>query len=902
MASRNANTPGANPPCSAPPGNRPAYPAAHGGHHPHHHQQGNHHNASGSPFGRGGGRSFGLGSQGAHKGGAKVPAFFDRVGEAQHTSSGGSAEPSKYSSHHSSAAQSVNPTPGPEAMADAPVKRAEDLARIPVPEDRIYDLATFLLFREQQQQCCPPGVLKVARALWKTMPEHMDQMQGGENLRDRLFAEDGHSTSRVLHDRKLHHEVRGILGKVTEANLDVMKTALTDLPIRQSTEEEIHEVINVFFRKSTQPEDKRYTPLYVNLVVYLIESIGKESPAGSMIRKEIIEQCKSTFLSASNEIKKMEEDLVGLPEDEAELERYKFNNKQKANVAFLGLMFVNGLVTEMIIITILDDMLYRNRRGHRLNPPSENELVNFMELLQTCGPHFSPAQEEKLRAYRRDIEALIDIIKGMRIKFLLQNLLETMDNNWVPIHGREAKRDTGSTSHVVGAGSPVHHGSPPAGSPMGSPSSGPFRGGPGSPAAPHSSGAWGKAAAPAQRAPDREEFWKVMDDYFSSDSYDEVASTIVRFPADHVVVQLSDVIGRYITTVRYQKERLRLSELFDRLVSDETITANTSRIAILRHVESAITDDLIADLPLYFSSWNCVISARRSTAFPPTLHYEFLTRMVHHHCDPDLIQRFIVLVDLFQGASASAPDPSSGPRNSPAPPSGTLMYSSLAMGSSHNALDETGGGAGGVEDVRQLVRDRLRLLPALLCYSFPPLSGGGLSKEQQDQIQRMGETSVEVVVFRELVDNDTIQDQTHIIPRLLKDSPKNAYPIIAALFTFMRFNVAGLWDKFKATIKKVATAPQVSPVLILEEIYLQWFALEGAPEELLSMVHKLRVTLQSFRDAPEHLKASLKETEFKKFKRADIMDMLDTDPNAPSQHRGAGAHEGRSSHDSKKRR
>lgn len=63
-----------------------------------------------------------------------------------------------------------------------------------------------------------------------------------------------------------------------------MKKELTNLPIRQSSQQDIRDVINEFFKKSIRPTDKEFAPLYVKLLAHLIASIGEGEPAGKMIR------------------------------------------------------------------------------------------------------------------------------------------------------------------------------------------------------------------------------------------------------------------------------------------------------------------------------------------------------------------------------------------------------------------------------------------------------------------------------------------------------------------------------------------------------------------------------------------------------------------------------------------
>lgn len=781
---------------------------------------------------------------------------------------------------------SGNASPGPEPPTSPHSVPSPAFVpqSIPVPPDHIYDLSTFLKFQHAPEPSspsppsgmgCPPGIWKVACRLWRTMPEHMDRLEESGNLRDRLFADDSAAAaSKVLHDRKLHHEVRGILGKVTEANLETMQRSLTDLPIRQSTEEEIHEVINVFFSKSTRPEDSRYTPLYVNLVVHLIDSIGTDR-AASMIRKEIITQCKDTFLSASDDSKKLEEICAELSEEEAELERMKFTGKQKANIFFLGLMFVNKLVTEHIIISVLDGLCYTKKRRNRF--PPDNDIINFIELLQTCGPHFSSAQNEKLEQYRTDMTALCQSHSQMRIKVLLQNCLETMGNNWIPLHGPKARRDhpavggagmaaSGSPNHsaVASPASPAsnsmnftkgNHQAP--GSPFGRGSPLAQSVGPGSPVPP--------------KPPVREEFWKAMDEYFNSKSDEELIAMIERLPHDQVVTYCADALGRYIITVRMSSERKGLGALFEELVKREIIASNVPCDSLLRAARMAIQEDLISDLPQYFHCWNMVISHGGGT-FPATLHYEFLSLMIEYHSPLDQIQRFIAEVDTFLMVPPSTLSGNAGGGSSTTP-TGPSGHSSVT-----SPVNGTGGLSESEEDNSycRRMRERLHLLPAILRFNFPLLSGEGLHKEEQDKILRMNENSVEVKVFQELVDDE---GDLQIAIRVVKENPVNAFPALSALFTFMRFNINGQWERLKSSIRKIFTAPQIVALDLLEDVFIQWQYLEAPAEEYVQFVQKVKQFPNMQKDLVERLKERLRSVEKRNWSAyQDVVNQLDGHP------------------------
>lgn len=816
-----------------------------------------------------------------------------------------------------------------------------NLEEIPIPENLVYDVDTFVLFdrasyeeihsptsslakerrttsSSSSSDACPDGIMRIARRLWKSMPEHFDQLGESGNLRDKLFSDDkAVAPSKVLQERKLQNEVMGILGKVTEANLLTMQKELTALPIRQSTQEEITEVINVFFGKSTQPEDSRYTPLYVNLLVYLIDNIGSEK--GEMIRKEIIYQCKETFLSGTQE-KNLEEAIANLSEEEADIERMKSAAKQKANIYFLGLMFVNKLVTEIIICSLLDALT--EPRSRRVRFPSESSLNSFLQLLETCGPHLSPKVKDHLVRYREMIELVKTHHPKMRFRVLFENLKETMDNNWVPRHGRFVKRENAvpasnaALNSSIGPGSSASPPSPLGGggigfslnspdSPLGASSgslanfahSGHTRGGEVSGGSPAGLGGGGGHrigggmvgsgsfflgkendrgspigdTAPPPNVPTQEEFWKAMDDCFSTWKVrverkisDELKSMILHRMSPPLVLKYCfKAISRYVSTIRFDYERAHLGELFQDMIQENIISPGVPQEAVDLTIADAIENDYFSYLPGYFKGWNTVIR-HGGNIFPASLHTTFLSRMVDNHCSPQSLQSLIGEADTFvdpedqdagngnHGSTKSVLGSSKNSTNNSTTGSGALGRSSS------NLREEEEGGRGGSGDDR--LRGRLHLLPCILRCSPPLLCEESVAQEFQDHLLQLGAKSIEVKAFRLLV-----EDSSSLLGRLstqvIKENPLNALPVLSAVFTYIRFNVGPLFERFKTQIKKICNVTNTVPfVLLLEDVYLQWSYLDAPLEQFSSFLEKIKALCIQERNVDERLREKLVKT------------------------------------------
>jgi hypothetical protein len=655
---------------------------------------------------------------------------------------------------------------------------------VPYPEDHIYPVADFIKLRRCTAPV-PEDVMEYARAMWREMPENMDDMENN-SLRDNLFREQNAAMiSKVMADRKIQNEVLGILGKVTTSNLDKMKKELTDLPIRQSTEEEINEVIKVFFNKSTKPEDSCFTDLYVQLIAHLISSIGEKEPAGRMIRSEVLRQCQHTFVNSNAKQAEMEARATKLSPEEAEFERLQFSGKQKANIHFLGLMFTNQLVHPKVVRAVLDSLLYGN--GQRRHMPTDYNLIHFMELLQVCGPHLDKSfYQDPLPRYAETITDLSHTHPQKRIQFLLLNFMETMNNNWVPVHGPGAHRSADGSGATAG----------------GSNNNSSSRGGVGGMGGAHGPNGRGGNAPPivaipmpiseAQtKIPDYEEFSKVMDDFFVSSSVDEIVLLMGTIPPESVVAYCTKWLGRYINTYKYTAERTRLGELFETLVKKNAITVEQAQDALLQHVQKSADEDLFSDIPKYFVHWASLIKHGHSV-FPYSLHTKVLNMLVASHVDADII------VTMVRDVEADwKPDQ--------------------------------------LKDLKP--QDRFRVLQAVLRHT-PPLFSDRSSIDPQAPLilEKAAAEDPEVAYFVELCQSYDAEN-LHSNPTL-SDMQKQS-PVLAAsaFFTFVRYDVNYLCTQYKEILRKIFTARPADALLV--EVYLQWKTLECSHRFLFAFVRKV---------------------------------------------------------------
>mmetsp|Transcript_26943 Transcript_26943/g.83390 ORF Transcript_26943/g.83390 Transcript_26943/m.83390 type:complete len:918 (-) Transcript_26943:299-3052(-) len=241
----------------------------------------------------------------------------------------------------------------------------------------------------------------------------------------------------IVH-RKLSDVVRRILGRVTPQNYDAVKKELFDVPIRQSTDEEITDVANLLHTKAVHAENELTIKLYATVIADLVKHAGVQND-GKAIRKAVIDQCQQHFekpprLAADDEL----EDADGtdpLPPEEIDRNSAQLKAAFHANVMFLGHLFLAGVVHEKVVVFVL----FRLQHGHPREEttaeeycPEECELEMFADLLRTVVTSLSrKTHTDYIAAYMKRVEALVPKLSGDRTKRMLQDLQELYKNEWV---------------------------------------------------------------------------------------------------------------------------------------------------------------------------------------------------------------------------------------------------------------------------------------------------------------------------------------------------------------------------------------------------------------------------------------------------------------------------------------
>jgi len=263
-------------------------------------------------------------------------------------------------------------------------------------------------------------------------------------------------------ERQLHHKVMSVLSRVTPQKYDELKLELLALPIRQADEEQLQAVVEVFFKKAVQ-EDK-FSHLYADLVQSIFVVANEEAAAACTpttpaspvalssptyaektstlaknLRYTLLTRCQHEF---EKPYRLEPEDTVGadgkpLPAEEVAEKKYWLKKKLCGNIRFVGELFRCNIVTPRVINHILGILLRQAEEagtGVTERGTCDDLLEVFVTLLTTVGSRFdAKCPDETRRFIEHARHESKNQAHSARIRFLLMNLCDLADRNWVEL-------------------------------------------------------------------------------------------------------------------------------------------------------------------------------------------------------------------------------------------------------------------------------------------------------------------------------------------------------------------------------------------------------------------------------------------------------------------------------------
>eukprot|EP01063_Lacrimia_lanifica_P038744 TRINITY_DN830_c0_g1_i3.p1 TRINITY_DN830_c0_g1~~TRINITY_DN830_c0_g1_i3.p1 ORF type:complete len:808 (+),score=366.56 TRINITY_DN830_c0_g1_i3:92-2515(+) len=242
-------------------------------------------------------------------------------------------------------------------------------------------------------------------------------------------------------DRERAH-IKGILNKLTPEKYDSLKHKMFDVVMRADkkdadnkpfgiTSDDIAELVY-----DDAVTVKEFTELYAMLChdvtrrqaeLLNIQALGK-----TPFRRALVMKCQSEYESTGPQATAAK--LEGLTGDDLRLMKHKLETRANNNIHFVGELFKRQLVTEKIIVDhVLEQLLVKE-----IDKLDDQKTLKVVQLFKTVGRDLDEKGRDK-QATKLAMDRYFQVLKDVqlqkgtnRVGFLLQEVIELRENNWVP--------------------------------------------------------------------------------------------------------------------------------------------------------------------------------------------------------------------------------------------------------------------------------------------------------------------------------------------------------------------------------------------------------------------------------------------------------------------------------------
>ncbi|KAM5153704.1 eukaryotic translation initiation factor 4 gamma 1 isoform 3-T3 [Callospermophilus lateralis] len=241
----------------------------------------------------------------------------------------------------------------------------------------------------------------------------------------------------------LFRRVRSILNKLTPQMFQQLMKQVTQLAI--DTEERLKGVIDLIFEKAIS--EPNFSVAYANMCRCLmaLKVPTTEKPTVTVnFRKLLLNRCQKEFEKDKDddevfEKKQKEMDEAASAEERGRLKeeleeaRDIARRRSLGNIKFIGELFKLKMLTE----AIMHDCVVKLLKNH-----DEESLECLCRLLTTIGKDLDFAKAKpRMDQYFNQMEKIIKEKKtSSRIRFMLQDVLDLRQSNWVPRRGDQGPK------------------------------------------------------------------------------------------------------------------------------------------------------------------------------------------------------------------------------------------------------------------------------------------------------------------------------------------------------------------------------------------------------------------------------------------------------------------------------
>ena len=241
----------------------------------------------------------------------------------------------------------------------------------------------------------------------------------------------------------LRKSVCSILNKLTPQKFKPLLNQMIELKVDNAAKLEL--VVSLIHEKAVF--EPMYSAVYANMCRVLTDSFkkvptsnGPNAPTTSF-RKVLLNKCQTKFERKSSDEKELEEDRNKTFEKEEDMiahlevlnNREVMNRKRTlGNIRFIGELHRVKMISEPIMHNCIYKLLKPGKPeslGH--------QLQCLCKLLTTLGKTIDRRRAKpRIDQYFEQINKIIEERKlSSKIKFVLKDVIELRENNWVPRHG-----------------------------------------------------------------------------------------------------------------------------------------------------------------------------------------------------------------------------------------------------------------------------------------------------------------------------------------------------------------------------------------------------------------------------------------------------------------------------------
>lgn len=232
---------------------------------------------------------------------------------------------------------------------------------------------------------------------------------------------------------ELSRGVQCLLNKIVPQNREVIVDRMAEIEIANA--DELNRVNQIIFRKAL--DEPHYCDTYADMVEKLQSRYPKFPPQREgekplTFRRVLLNTCQEEFEGLPTTLEPPQEEKDQMHPGEIAEYQKKIKDRARANMKFIGKLYLRELLAARVICDVLHDLL----RGDE-NLPEEHKVECAIELMTNVGYTLEKSYQMEMQKFSA---RMIDLKSARgpngrpalsrRVQFAVQDLLDLKDNMW----------------------------------------------------------------------------------------------------------------------------------------------------------------------------------------------------------------------------------------------------------------------------------------------------------------------------------------------------------------------------------------------------------------------------------------------------------------------------------------